>query len=196
MIRNVLPYIEKRRIERKESDVKTKWFSFVLLALFAYPVYAESDFWIDSVSLAYGHTHDDIDVGRLAVRKDSDFQWLSNPTGWFSLYYEASLNMWKKASDKVYAAAISPVLIYYFGKPDNLIRPYIEGGIGAACLSKTEIGGYRQFSTAFQFEDRVGAGLQYKNADLCFRYMHYSNASIKQPNDGIDIFMLAFDYRL
>lgn len=152
--------------------------------------------FISTLSAAYGRTHDEIDVYRLALRKDSGYSWLSNYTGWLSLYYEASLNLWKKGTDEVYVGALSPVFIYYFGRPDNLIRPYLEGGIGAAGLSNTEIGGNRQFSTAFQLEDRIGAGVQIKNFDVCFRYMHYSNASIKQPNDGIDILMLAMAYTL
>lgn len=150
--------------------------------------------WVSEVSVAYGRTHDDIDVGRIGIRRDFG-RWLKNPTGWFSLYGEGSLNEWKQGSDKIYTFGLSPVFIYYFGKPEYKIRPYIEGGVGGALLSDTEIGGYRQFSTAFQFEDRVGIGIQVKNVDLCFRYMHYSNAGIKQPNDGIDIFMLALGYR-
>jgi lipid A 3-O-deacylase len=39
------------------------------------------------------------------------------------------------------------------------------------------------------FEDRIGVGIRIKNMDLNFRYMHYSNAGFKEPNDGIDIFI-------
>jgi lipid A 3-O-deacylase len=109
---------------------------------------------------------------------------------------EGSLNEWKKGGDEVYVAGLSPVVTYYFGKPEYLVHPYIEGGVGGALLSETEIGVSREFSTAFQFEDRVGAGVQIKNFDLCFRYMHYSNARIKEPNDGIDIFMIALGWHL
>jgi lipid A 3-O-deacylase len=151
--------------------------------------------FISALSLGYGWAHNDTDIYRAAVRHDPGYSWLSNPTGWMSLYYEASMNLWKSGGDEIYAAAFSPVFIYYFGKPENKVRPYVEAGIGAAGISKTEMGN-RQFSTGYQFEDRVGAGVQIKNLDLCCRYMHYSNASIKEPNDGIDIVMVALGYRL
>ena len=47
----------------------------------------------------------------------------------------------------------------------------------------------RILSTNFQFEDRIGAGVRIGFLDVNFRYMHYSNASIKDPNHGIDIFI-------
>jgi len=159
-------------------------------------VSAERKPFITALSMAYGRTHDDIDVYRFALRKDSGYQWLSNLTGWLSVYYEASANLWILRDDQVFAFALSPVFVYYFGRPGNLVRPYLEGGIGAAGLSKTDIGDSREFSTEFQFEDRLGAGFRIKDWDLCFRYMHYSNASIVQPNDGIDILMLALARQL
>lgn len=157
--------------------------------------YAQEKPFISDVSLGVGQSRDSIDIYRLGVRRDTDCHWLSNPTGWLSLYCEASLNYWKKGGDDLYAAAFSPVFIYYFGDPGNSFHPYIEGGIGAAGISETEIAG-RNLSTGFQFEDRIGAGIRMKRADLNFRYMHYSNGSIVQPNDGIDIFILTVSYRL
>ena len=47
----------------------------------------------------------------------------------------------------------------------------------------------RNLSTNFQFEDRIGVGMKIGFFDLKFRYMHYSNASIIEPNNGIDIWM-------
>ena len=50
-------------------------------------------------------------------------------------------------------------------------------------------------TTAFQFEDRVGAGIRTEKLDFSFRYMHYSNGSMAQPNDGIDIWIGTLSYR-
>lgn len=66
--------------------------------------------------------------------------------------------------------------------------PYIEGGIGVACINDYYIDG-RNLSSNLLLEDRLGGGLRFNNFDLNFRYMHYSNASLKEPNDGIDIFI-------
>lgn len=150
----------------------------------------------DSVSVGAGRSRDDIDVFRLGVRKDFDFRWLSNSTGWLSVYAEGSLNYWfGDDDDEVVGAAFSPVLIYWLGNEESFIRPYIEGGIGVACISETQIDD-RNLSTAFQFEDRIGLGVRMKKVDLNVRYMHYSNCSIKEPNDGIDLILFTVSYRL
>lgn len=76
------------------------------------------------------------------------------------------------------------------------IRPFFEMGIGLSWLSKREIGG-RRISTHFQFEDRIGLGLRFGKGqpyELNYRLFHYSNASIKRPNSGVNIQMLTFAY--
>jgi lipid A 3-O-deacylase len=151
---------------------------------------------VDSFSVGAGRSRDDIDVIRLGVRKDFDCKWLSNRTGWLSVYAEGSLNYWFGGDDdEVVGAALSPVLIYWFGNEESLVRPYIEGGIGIAGISETQIGD-RNLSTGFQFEDRLGIGVRMKKVDLNVRYMHYSNCSIKEPNDGIDLVLFTVSYRL
>ncbi len=145
--------------------------------------------FISSISLGAGFTHhDDISIYRLGVRKDSEYTFLENPTGWFSGYYEASLGCWSKQDEQVFVGAISPVFVYYFGDPTWIVQPYIEAGIGVACISEKRIYS-RNLSTVFQFEDRIGIGVKIKYVDVSFRYMHYSNASISDPNDGMDIFI-------
>lgn len=145
--------------------------------------------FISGISIGAGITHhDDISIYRLGVRKDSEYTFFENPTGWLSGYYEASFGCWSKQNDQVYVGAISPVFVYYFGEPTWLVQPYIEAGIGVSCISETKIAS-RNLSTAFQFEDRVGIGIKIKYVDVSVRYMHYSNASISDPNDGMDIFI-------
>ncbi|MFQ6003800.1 MAG: acyloxyacyl hydrolase, partial [Candidatus Zixiibacteriota bacterium] len=88
----------------------------------------------------------------------------------------------------------SPVFIYGVAGPINNIFSYLEAGIGISYLSEKRIKG-RDLSSHFQFEDRIGIGAKIgkqKRHDLNFRYMHYSNAGIKQPNDGIDIFIFSY----
>lgn len=151
--------------------------------------------FISSVSIGSGITHrDDISIYRLGVRKDSEYTFFENPTGWLSGYYEASLGCWSKRDEQVYVGAISPVFVYYFGDPTWAVQPYIEAGIGVSCISETKIAS-RGLSTAFQFEDRIGIGFKIKYVDVSFRYMHYSNASISKPNAGMDIFIATVGYR-
>ena len=171
-----------------------KWMSRACLGLIVCSVYAGEEPFLDAVSAGVGQSQDDIDIYRFGLRKDSECRWLANRTGWLSVYYEASLNYWRRRSEDIYGVAFSPVYIYTFGHEKNKNHPYIEGGIGIAGIEDTEIGN-RNMTTAFQFEDRIGVGVRVEKVDLSFRYMHYSNGSIEQPNDGIDILIFTAGYR-
>lgn len=64
--------------------------------------------------------------------------------------------------------------------------PYAEIGLGGAALSRTRLAN-KEFSTGFQFTERVGLGVELPGRWFAgWQYSHYSNASIKTPNDGID----------
>ncbi len=147
-----------------------KWMSAVCFCFIGISVYAAEDWCIDSFSMGVGQSQDKIDVYRFGLRKDSDYHWLPNQTGFLTLYYEASLNYWRKGREDVYAGAFSPVFFYVFGKEKNRVQPYVEGGIGVAAISETKIGN-RNMSTGFQFEDRVGAGVKIDRIDFNCRYM-------------------------
>jgi len=140
------------------------------------------------LSFGYGEAHPDIDIYRVGLKKDFPWQWFETEIGYLSGYFELSYNHWEHDTEDIDGVAVSPVFVYYFGDKENLIRPYIEGGIGIAYLDKYNIAG-RNLSTNFLFEDRIGVGTTIGFFDLSFRYMHYSNASLKSPNYGIDIFI-------
>lgn len=71
------------------------------------------------------------------------------------------------------------------------IRPYIEGGSGLIYLTQHT----REQSTQFNFVDQGGVGLSYLFKDnlslnVGYRFRHISNASIKEPNSGINSDMI------
>jgi len=79
---------------------------------------------------------------------------------------------------------------------DSHIAPYCELGVGLSWLSETEIEG-RILSLHFQFEDKFGMGMRFgqkQQYDLAMRVYHYSNASIKRPNSGVNLAMVSFGY--
>ena len=174
----------------------TKWLLiFPIIFLHLSAEHANADSFIDEISFGIGEEkNDDIDIYRLGLKKDFGRQFLTNRTGWLSGYFEGSLNYWHHTDDDIYALALSPVFAYYFGSKTNSVIPYIEAGIGVVVISDTEIGGV-DMTTAFQFEDRIGAGIRTEKLDVNFRYMHYSNGSMSQPNDGIDILIGTLSYR-
>lgn len=138
------------------------------------------------VSLGYGQGSDSIDIYRAGLLKQWDVKWLENKTGYVQGYFELSYNRWEQGGEDVNAVAFSPVFQYVFHAGNATWYPYMEAGIGVACLDDYTITD-RYLSSTFQFENRVGAGIRIKNVDISMRYMHYSNASLKEPNDGIDI---------
>ena len=140
------------------------------------------------ISIGYGNADSDIDIYRLGIKKDFSSKWFESNFGYFSGYFELSYNHWKHNNDDINTVTLSPVFVYCFGSESNTIRPYIEVGIGVAYLDEYHIAD-RDLSTHLQFEDRIGVGAKIGFFDLNFRYMHYSNASITDPNDGIDIWM-------
>ncbi|WP_035240231.1 acyloxyacyl hydrolase [Desulfobacter vibrioformis] len=140
------------------------------------------------VSLGYGPSKDDIDIYRIGLLKAWDVRWLENPTGCVTGYFEVSYNRWEADGETTNGVAFSPVLQYTFNTRISQFHPYVEGGIGIAYIDDYVIKN-RNLSSNLHFEDRIGAGIRFRHLDLNFRYLHYSNASLKEPNDGIDIFM-------
>lgn len=64
---------------------------------------------------------------------------------------------------------------------------YAEAGIGATMLSHTRFAN-KDLSTKFQFGDHIGIGRTFgDNWRASIRYSHFSNASIKRPNPGLNI---------
>jgi lipid A 3-O-deacylase len=72
------------------------------------------------------------------------------------------------------------------------VKPYLEAGIGIAAFENTEIEN-NDLGSSFQFEDRFGAGLRFAGGqEIGLRAIHYSNAGIKDPNDGIETYALHY----
>ncbi len=140
------------------------------------------------VFAGYGQSRDTIDIFRLGVQKPFSSRWFESSLGVLSGYFELSLNRWEKSGEKITGAALSPVFAYYFNTGGTSVIPYVEAGIGGAYLDDYRIAG-RNLSSNFQFEDRISVGVLIHRMDIKLGYMHYSNAGIKSPNHGIDIWM-------
>lgn len=80
--------------------------------------------------------------------------------------------------------------------PSTKMTPYAELGVGLSWLSQREIEG-RILSLHFQFEDKGGIGCRFgakQQYDFAIRAYHYSNASIKRPNSGVNLCMASFGF--
>jgi hypothetical protein len=149
------------------------------------------------VSLAAGAGDD---VTRLEIAWVSD----SVGSGWqlgswrADLQFEANLGYWipdadREAGERIVDIGLTPV--FRLGRDHASARFFIEGGIGAHLLSDTSPYAGRAFSTAFQFGDLIGVGWRWghdRRHEVSLRLEHFSNASIKQPNQGIEFVQLRF----
>ncbi|MFA5677404.1 MAG: acyloxyacyl hydrolase [Pseudomonas sp.] len=107
-------------------------------------------------------------------------------------YWDAGVTRW--SSLDATSLTLTPMFRLSFGASDGGVTPFVEAGIGASYFTETDLGD-QDLGGKFQFEDRIGAGLRFNTgSEVGVRYYHYSNAGIKQPNDGID--MGALYYRM
>lgn len=97
--------------------------------------------------------------------------------------------------------ACSLALRAYFVNPHAYqYRPFIQIAIGPSYLS-TKTFGENQQGMKFAFQDRFGLGIemgrQNKSVVIALQYIHYSNAGIKQPNEGFNIpFVASVGYEI
>ena len=146
------------------------------------------------LTAAVGRTEKSTMTFRVGLQKNFQSRWFQNDIGALTGYWDAGYTYWegdKKANN--HSLSISPVVVYEFN--GERVKPYIEAGIGVAAFRHTRIEN-RNLSTALQFEDRFGIGLRSRNQTLGLRAIHYSNAGIKKPNDGIEMYSVHYSLAL
>ncbi|MBC41640.1 MAG: hypothetical protein CML19_05325 [Pusillimonas sp.] len=114
-------------------------------------------------------------------------------SGRLDLVAEAGAAFWKASGNRerssVWQIGVTPFLRWTFS---NDI--YLEAGVGVNRFSHTRFAD-KTISTQFQFGSHVGVGVNLSpGSRLGLRYSHYSNAAIKRPNDGLDVFQLTYTH--
>ncbi|MDO5654163.1 MAG: acyloxyacyl hydrolase [Brachymonas sp.] len=117
-----------------------------------------------------------------------------------ALRHELELAYWDvpKAKDNIIEAGYSPILRFQQRATGDGARFFAEASIGLRLLSHTHITPTRTLSTAFQFSDVIGAGVQWgpqARSTLGVRIQHLSNAGIKRPNPGINFAQIYYTHR-
>lgn len=128
---------------------------------------------------------------RAGLSFDWDKQWFETSVGHLTGYWDAGYTYWEGGdASGAHSLSFSPVFTYEFS--GFTYTPYIEAGIGIAAFSKTRVGDQRMGSS-FNFEDRIGLGLKLPSEQkVGIHAIHYSNAGIRQPNDGIESYSLFY----
>ncbi|MDH2076834.1 acyloxyacyl hydrolase [Pseudomonas atacamensis] len=149
------------------------------------------------ISGAVGETGQGGLTGRIGLGFDWNQHWLQSDVGNVTGYWDTGITHWaggKQAGGRT-SVSFAPVFVYEFGTKSGVV-PFIEAGVGVSLFSGTEVGDHTMGS-AFHFEDRLGVGLKFANQDrVGARVIHYSNAGIKQPNDGIESYSLFYRHAL
>lgn len=143
-------------------------------------------------TLAGGVTGESSQTARIAIQKDFSRSWWQSTTGRLTGYWDLGYTHWfDDDRSNNHSLSFSPVLVYEFA--GQRFRPYVELGVGVALFADTRVEG-NNLASAFQFEDRFGFGVRYLNHEVGLRAIHYSNASIKQPNQGLESFALHYRF--
>lgn len=154
-----------------------------------------ADAYVSGVSLEVG-SGEKVHLLRFGTQADWHKRWFEGNGRHLTGYWDFSLAQWRGTAYEgvagqhrnITSVGITPVLRY---QADNGKGWYVEGGIGANLLSHVYNNGGKQLSTAFEFGDHVGAGYIFDNKwDLGLKLQHFSNASIKEPNDGVNFVVL------
>src|SRR5690606_19982304 len=137
--------------------------------------------------LSVGSSHDSTTVVRLALQSDFSRSWWESPTGRLTGYWDAGYTWWEgdRASDN-HTLSLAPVFVYEFA--GERLRPFIEAGIRVALLAAARVE-ERDLAAMLQFAHRIGAGLRFGGGHtLGPRAIHYSNAGIEDPDDGVEVY--------
>ncbi|HZX53003.1 acyloxyacyl hydrolase [Pseudomonas sp. XK-1] len=143
------------------------------------------------VTFAVGQSGESTMVYRLGTQ--FDFGTLRQyDSGRLTGYWDAGYTYWQgDETASNHSLSFSPVLVYEFA--GETFKPYVEAGIGVALFASTELED-NDLGSSFQFEDRLGFGVRFADQEIGLRAVHYSNAGLKQPNDGSEAYTL--HYRL
>ena len=110
------------------------------------------------VEFGVGQTGDSTMTYRLGMQLDWDKSWWQSDVGRLTGYWSGAYTYWDgddKSSN--HSLSFSPVFVYEFA--GQSVKPYVELGVGVAVFATTEVE-HNDLGSAFQFEDRFGAGLR------------------------------------
>ena len=90
---------------------------------------------------------------------------------------------------------VEMIPVFRFNWGEEGLFSFAETSVGISVLSRTELDG-RQFSTNFQFANSLAVGGFFsEKTSWSLQLQHYSNNSIKLPNNGINFYNLNIAYR-
>ncbi|MVW75051.1 acyloxyacyl hydrolase [Pseudomonas xionganensis] len=145
------------------------------------------------MTFAIGQSSDSTMVYRLGAQFDFNRSWFASDVGRLTGYWDAGYTFWDgDETSSNHSLSLAPVFVYEFA--GERFTPYIEAGIGIAAFAHTEVED-NDLGSSLQFEDRLGFGVRFAGQEIGVRAVHYSNAGLKQPNDGVEAYTLHYRMR-
>lgn len=143
------------------------------------------------LTAAVGRTGESTTTYRLGAQMDFNRSWFETGVGRLTGYWDAGYTYWEgDVTSSNHSISLAPVFVYEFNA--GSVKPYLEIGVGIAAFENTEVEN-NDLGSSFQFEDRFGAGLRFAGEhEVGVRAIHYSNAGIKNPNDGIESYAVHY----
>ncbi len=180
-----------------------KRIAYIVLAIFTLLCCANG-FASSAVAVSYGQRkdRDNLKGYRASYSWLWSSRWFSEGRWYLSGYWDFTGAYYTTDGDDqgghkdLFAVSAVPMFRLQRQPYANNLAPFLELGVGPALISETRLGN-RGLGSAFQFDDRIGAGFRFgekQRYGLTIYYNHLSNASIKHPNRGIDP-SLSFSFR-
>jgi len=113
-------------------------------------------------------------------------------------YYLLAYNYWQHLDidgQEGVNNVVEFIPVFRFNYSRTSIISFIETSVGVSVFSRTNLGD-KTFSTNFQFANSLAFGGHFdQHASWSLQLQHYSNNSIKLPNNGINFYNLNFAHR-
>jgi lipid A 3-O-deacylase len=178
---------------RVNTNLRKYWAALTVLVV-AQSAQAD-DKWLDSASVDIG-TGASVRMIRFGVQHDMNEEWLKSNGNHITLVWDFSIAQWRGNAHRNVPGQHQNITVIgatptFRWEKDNKQGWFGELGIGYHLFSELYNNDSNRLSTAFQFGDHFGIGYVFDNKwEATAKVQHYSNASIKKPNSGVNFFQL------
>ena len=150
---------------------------------------------LDGFSIEGGSGQGSTRLVRLGAQWDWQKKWFTENRWQLGGYWDAQIGGWDNRLGNISFTDISLTPVFRLAAADSPV--YFEGAIGFHYLSDYPTRGGAPFASKFQFGDHLGIGMRFgegKVHDLSFRLQHLSNAGYRNPNPGINLLLVRYQY--
>lgn len=181
-----------------KNDGKETWGWRTAMITSMFLTLASNPFHADEYTITLMHSDADIAGFKVGFRwfPEGGMAFLEGTN--FSHHYHVAYNYWQSLDISGQEGVnnvleLSPIFRYNFNEAG--LFSFIETSVGISLFSRTEMN-EKEFSTHFQFANMLAVGGYIsEKASWNLQLQHYSNNSIKLPNNGVNFYNLGISYK-